>query len=79
MIDKTLGHYQVTCQLRKGGMGDGYQAKDQKFGRDVAIKVLPEEFTQGSIWVSIASSDEPWREPVWGRCPKFIPKRFNVC
>jgi serine/threonine protein kinase len=46
MIGKALGHYQVSSQLGKGGMGEVYQAKDQKLGRDVAIKVLPEEFAR---------------------------------
>ena len=46
MIGKTLGRYQITSQIGKGGMGEVYQAKDQKLGRDVAIKVLPEEFAK---------------------------------
>ena len=46
MIGKTLGHYQITGQLGKGGMGEVFQAKDQVLGRDVAIKVLPGEFAK---------------------------------
>ena len=44
MIGKKLAHYEITSQIGKGGMGEVYQAKDTKLGRDVAIKVLPQEF-----------------------------------
>jgi eukaryotic-like serine/threonine-protein kinase len=46
MVGKTLGHYQISFQLGKGGMGEVFQAKDQVLGRDVAIKVLPVEFAK---------------------------------
>jgi serine/threonine protein kinase len=39
MFGKTLGHCQITSQLGKCGMGEVFQAKDQKLGRDVAIKI----------------------------------------
>jgi len=48
MIGKTLGNFECTALLGKGGMGEVYKAKDQKLGRDVAIKVLPEEFARDS-------------------------------
>jgi hypothetical protein len=46
MIGKILAHYEITSQLGKGGMGEVYQAKDRKLGRDVAIKSLPVEFVK---------------------------------
>jgi serine/threonine protein kinase len=52
MIGKTLGHYQITGQIGKGGMGEVFQAKDKVLGRDAAIKVLPEEFARDADRVS---------------------------
>jgi serine/threonine protein kinase len=41
-----LGSYEVVAQIGTGGMGEVYQAYDTKLGRDVAIKVLPEQFAR---------------------------------
>ena len=39
-----LGSYELIAQIGAGGMGEVYQARDTKLGRNVAIKVLPEAF-----------------------------------
>jgi len=46
MIGRNLGSFECTALLGRGGMGEVYRAKDHKLGRDVAIKVLPEEFAK---------------------------------
>ena len=42
-----LGPYEILSPLGAGGMGEVYRAKDPRLNREVAIKVLPEDFLDG--------------------------------
>ncbi len=42
-VGDRLGRYEVLGPIGAGGMGEVWQARDNELGRDVAIKVLPEE------------------------------------
>jgi hypothetical protein len=51
-IGTQLGSHQITALLGMGGMGEVYRARDLKLKRDVAIKILPEEFSRDADRVS---------------------------
>src|SRR5438128_2780991 len=51
-VGTQLGSLEITGMLGRGGMGEVYRARDTKLKRDVAIKILPEEFSRDPDRVS---------------------------
>jgi serine/threonine protein kinase len=47
-----VGSYKILSMLGAGGMGEVYRARDLKLKREVAIKILPEEFSRDRVRVS---------------------------
>src|SRR2546426_6436680 len=51
-VGQQLGSYEITAWIGKGGMGEVYRARDAKLKRDVAIKILSDEFSHDPERVS---------------------------
>lgn len=47
-IGQSVGSFEITAILGKGGMGEVWRASDSSLGREVALKILPEDFADDS-------------------------------
>lgn len=68
-----IGRYEIIRELGRGGMATVFRAHDPRFGRDVAIKVLPQELMHNPNFITrfereaqtIAALDHPAIVPVY--------------
>jgi serine/threonine-protein kinase len=73
MSQEYVGRYEIRSLLGRGGMATVYHAYDPRFGRDVAIKVLPREFLHDPTFIArferevqtITSLEHPAVVPVY--------------
>jgi Tol biopolymer transport system component len=49
MTPESIAHYKISSKLGEGAMGEVYRATDSKLGREVAIKLIPEDFARDTV------------------------------
>src|SRR5438046_4065451 len=57
LVGKLIGHYRIESLVGVGGMGEVYLARDERFGRKAALKLLPDSLTTDQTELSRFKND----------------------
>ncbi len=57
MVGELIGHYRIESLIGVGGMGEVYLARDERLGRKVALKFLPERLTADKMQLNRFKSE----------------------
>ena len=57
IVGESIAHYQIESLIGVGGMGQVYLARDERLGRKVALKFLPERLTANNMQLSRFKSE----------------------